>query len=81
MDHATVAFTAVYLKAPHGYVGFVEELPGISSQGRTIDETRVNLQRLAEIVFHEERAHAEELIAGKEVVRERFVLPRTRVQA
>ena len=74
MDHATVAFTAVYLKAPHGYVGFVEELPGISSQGRTIDEARSNLQRLAEIVFYEERAHAEELIAGKEVVREQFLV-------
>ena len=81
MDHTTVAFTAVYLKAPHGYVGFVEELPGISSQGRTIDEARANLQRLAEIVFYEERAHAEELIAGKEVVREQFRLPLAPVEA
>jgi predicted RNase H-like HicB family nuclease len=75
MERATIAFTAVYLKAPHGYVGFVEELPGVNSQGRTIDEARNNLQRLAKIVFDEERAQAEELLRGKEVVREDFVIP------
>ena len=75
MERATIAFTAVYLKAPHGYVGFVEELPGVNSQGRTIDEARNNLQQLAKIVFDEERAQAEELLRGKEVVREDFVIP------
>ena len=75
MERATIAFTAVYLKATHGYVGFVEELPGVNSQGRTIDEARNNLQRLAKIVFDEERAQAEELLRGKEVVREDFVIP------
>lgn len=74
MEHPRIAFTAVYLRAQHGYIGFVEELPGVNSQGRTIDEARANLQRLAEIVFDEERAHAEELIAGKEVIREQFFL-------
>ena len=74
MEHPRIAFTAVYLRAQHGYVGFVEELPGVNSHGRTIDEARANLQRLAEIVFDEERAHAEELIEGKEVIREEFVL-------
>jgi len=74
MEQARIAFTAVYLRAPHGYIGFVEELPGLNSHGRTIDEARANLQRLAAIVFDEERAHAEELISGKEVVREAFYL-------
>jgi len=84
MEHPRITFTAVYLRAQHGYVGFVEELPGVNSQGRTIDEARANLQRLAEIVFDEERAHAEELIEGKEVVREAFFLelrPPTRIEA
>ncbi len=81
MEQARIAFTAVYLRAPHGYIGFVEELPGLNSHGRTIDEARANLQRLAAIVFDEERAHAEELISGKEVVREAFYLQlRTRAE-
>lgn len=75
MDRATIAFTAVFLKSPHGYVGFVEELPGVNSQGRTIDEARANLQRLAAIVFDEERSQAEEMLRGKDVVREEFLIP------
>jgi len=75
MERATIAFTAVYLKSQHGYVGFVEELPGVNSQGRTIDEARANLQRLAAIVFDEERSQAEEMLRGKEVVREEFLIP------
>jgi predicted RNase H-like HicB family nuclease len=69
-----IAFTAVYLKSRHGYVGFVEELPGLNSQGQTIAETRRNLQRLAAVVFEEERAQSAELLEGKEVVREDFRL-------
>ncbi|HEX2652009.1 MAG TPA: type II toxin-antitoxin system HicB family antitoxin [Burkholderiales bacterium] len=67
-----IAFTAVYLKNKHGYVGFVEELPGVNSHGQTIDEARDNLTRLAKVVFDEERARSEELLAGKDVVREQF---------
>lgn len=67
-----IAFTAVYLKNKHGYIGFVEELPGVNSHGQTIDEARDNLTRLAKVVFDEERARSEELLAGKDVVREQF---------
>jgi predicted RNase H-like HicB family nuclease len=72
MEQPQVSFTAVFLKNEHGYIGFVEELPGVNSQGQTIEETRRNLQRLAEVVFEEERAQSEELLEGKEVVREQF---------
>ena len=78
MEQPELAFTAVFLKGRHGYTGFVEELPGVNAQGQTIDEARANLQRLAAVVFNEERLQAEELLEGKEVVRERFrvFLPR-----
>jgi len=74
-----LAFTAVYLKATHGYIGFIEELPGVNSHGRTIEEARATLQKLAAVVFDEERRGAEEMIAGKDVVRESFfvAIPRT----
>ena len=32
--------TAVYLKVPQGYVGLVEELPGVNTQGDTLEEAR-----------------------------------------
>ncbi len=72
MNHPVISFTAVYLKAPHGYVGFIEELPGVNSHGHTIEEARINLQSLATVIFDLERAQAKELLEGKDVVREGF---------
>lgn len=70
MEQGKLAFTAVYLRSDHGYVGFLEELPGVNSHGRTLEEAREALRMLTAVVFDEERRETEELIAGKEVVRE-----------
>lgn len=75
MDHPVMFFTAVYLKAKHGYVGFIEERPGVNSHGQTIEEARANLQSLATVIFDLERAQAKELLEGKDVVREGFSVP------
>jgi predicted RNase H-like HicB family nuclease len=63
-------FNAVYLKVPEGYVGFVEELPGVSTQGTTLAEARSNLNDAVETVL--EANHALALIGtdGDEVIRE-----------
>ena len=34
-------FTEVYKKVPEGYIGFVEELPGANTQGRTLEANRL----------------------------------------
>ncbi|HXM81639.1 MAG TPA: type II toxin-antitoxin system HicB family antitoxin [Burkholderiales bacterium] len=75
MNQGKLAFTAVFLKAKHGYVGFLEELPGVNSHGRTIEEARQILQQLAALVFDEERRAAGEMLVGKDVVRESFFIP------
>jgi predicted RNase H-like HicB family nuclease len=68
-----LSFTAVFLRDEKGgYVGFVEELPGVSSQGQSIDEARDNLRRLATVVFEAEREQSAELLEGKDVLREEF---------
>jgi len=72
MERPELAFTAVFLKSRHGYIGFVEELPGVNSQGQTIEEARANLRRLAAVVFAEERTQSAELLEGKDVMREEF---------
>jgi predicted RNase H-like HicB family nuclease len=69
-----IALTAVYLKAKDGYIGFVEEIPGVTTRGSTIEEARSNLVQLAEVVFDEERARSAQLLAGKDVVRESFLV-------
>ncbi|HVB48855.1 MAG TPA: type II toxin-antitoxin system HicB family antitoxin [Burkholderiales bacterium] len=75
MDRGLIAFNAIFLRNGGGYLGFIEELPGVNAHGRTLEEARTNLQRLAEVVFDEERQQAEALIEGKDVVRESFMVP------
>jgi predicted RNase H-like HicB family nuclease len=72
MDQPVISFTAVYLKAQHGFVGLIEELPAVTAHGQTIEEARANLRRLAIVIFDLERAQSKELLEGKDVVREGF---------
>lgn len=74
MNHPVIALTAVYLKSKHGYVGFIEELPGVNSHGQSLEEARANLQSLAVVIFDLEREQAKELLEGKDVVREGFTV-------
>ena len=62
--------TAVYLKVPGGYIGFVEELPGANTQGETLDEVKANLEEAINLVLEANRLLAEESLQGQEVIRE-----------
>jgi predicted RNase H-like HicB family nuclease len=64
-----VEFTAVFRKVPEGYIGFVEELPGASTQGATPDETGANLREAVRLVLEANRALAAESLGGTEVIR------------
>ncbi|NQS99009.1 MAG: type II toxin-antitoxin system HicB family antitoxin [candidate division Zixibacteria bacterium] len=57
-----MTFTAVFRKFPEGYVGFVEELPGANTQGKTLEETRANLIEAIQLVLEANRQLAEESI-------------------
>jgi predicted RNase H-like HicB family nuclease len=63
-------FTAVYMKVPEGYVAFVEELPGVNTQGANLEEARENLKEAVLLVMEANRTLAEEGLEGKEVIRE-----------
>lgn len=52
--------TTVFRKVPHGYIGFVEELPGANTRGRTLKEASVNLQEAIELVLEANRTLAEQ---------------------
>lgn len=51
-------FTAVYLKRGKWYVGYVEEIPGVNTQGRTLAETKANLKDALVMVLETNRALA-----------------------
>ena len=48
-------FTAILKKMDWGYVGYVAELPGANTQGKTIEETRTNLKEAILMVLEANR--------------------------
>ena len=68
-------FTAVFQQVPEGYTGFVEELPGANTQGKTLDEARANLREAVTLVLEANREIAERALVGHDVLREPLLLP------
>ena len=64
--------TAVFEKVPEGYIGYVEELPGANTQGKTLEETRENLKEAIALVLESNRQLVEEEIEGRDLIREHF---------
>ncbi len=69
-----VQLTAVFKKVPEGYIGFVDELPGANTQGRTLEEARANLEEAITLVLEANRALAEEELQDEDVIREKISL-------
>lgn len=67
-------FTAVFQKGGGWWIGFVEELPGANTQGRTLEEARENLKEAVALVIEANRQLAERELEGKEVIREEFLI-------
>ena len=51
-------FTAVYLKRGKWYVAYVEEIPGVNTQGKTLGEAKRNLKDALVMVLEANRALA-----------------------
>ena len=66
--------TAIFEKVPKGYIGFVEEVPGTRTRGRTLEEVREKLADAVEHVLEVNRARAEKTLKGKQVIRESMPL-------
>jgi predicted RNase H-like HicB family nuclease len=62
--------TAVFEQAPEGSIGYVEELPGATTQAGTLDEARAGLQEAVALVLDANRVLAEERLGGRVVIRE-----------
>ena len=75
MEQGRLAFTAVYLKIQPRLHRLHRGAARRELARPHLDEARDTLQKLAAVVFDEERRGAEEMIAGKDVVRENFVVP------
>jgi len=48
-------FTAVFEKHGRWYIAYVEEIPGVNTQGRTLSEARENLKEALQLILEENR--------------------------
>ena len=48
-------FTPVFEKVCNEYIGYIEEIPGVNTQGATISEVKANLQEALEMVLEVRR--------------------------
>ncbi|MDP2937316.1 MAG: type II toxin-antitoxin system HicB family antitoxin [Dehalococcoidia bacterium] len=66
----TREFTAIIEKRGKWFVGYIEEIPGVNTQGKTVKETRSNLQEALNLIL---QANRELAISGpppERVIRE-----------
>ena len=63
-------YTAIFKKVPEGYIGFVEELPGANTQGKTLAEARSNLKEAIKLIIEVNRSNAHEFYADGEFIKE-----------
>lgn len=71
---ANLRLTAVFEEAEEGgYIAFFEELPGVNTQGETLQETKENLLDALELVMDTQRMLSEENIGAKKVIKESLV--------
>ncbi len=72
---AYLKFTAVFEPAPEGgFSAYIEEIPGVNTQGETLEEARLNLREALEMVLDVRRELAEADQAGRNVIRETIQL-------
>ena len=67
-------FTAVFEQDGEWWLGYVEELPGANTQGRTLEEARENLKEAITLVIEANRELARRETTGKQVIREELLV-------
>ncbi|MGH7215397.1 MAG: type II toxin-antitoxin system HicB family antitoxin [Tepidisphaeraceae bacterium] len=62
--------TAVFERDGKFWMGYVQELPGANTQGRTLPEARRNLKEAIRLILETNRELAEERNVGRDVIKE-----------
>ena len=66
--------TAVFERTQNWWIAYIEELPGVNTQGETMEEARENLLEALELVLETNREIAREESQGKDGIRELIAL-------
>ncbi|CAN5680891.1 hypothetical protein BH10BAC3_BH10BAC3_02860 [soil metagenome] len=70
-----IKLTAVFEEAEEGgYVAFIEEIPGVNTQGETLEEARINLAEALQMVLDANRELSPKHANSKSIIREDLLL-------
>lgn len=69
----TQQFTANYKKSGQWYLGWVEEIPGVNTQAKTLKEVKENLKEALALVLEVNRSLIKKELAKGKVIREAIV--------
>lgn len=70
-----IKITAVFEEADEGgYIAYIEEIPGVNTQGETLEEAKENLYDALELVFEVNREISQRESLKKKVIKESFSL-------
>ena len=61
-------YTAIIIKEDDWYAGFIKELPGANSQGKTEEELIENLQEAIQLILESNQKHAFESVKNKKYI-------------
>lgn len=65
-------YTAVFTKQGKWIAAWIEEVPGVNTQGRTMQEARENLHEALELILQEDKKF--EMLKNRNVRREPFTV-------
>ena len=63
-------FTAIYKKSGKWYLGWVEEIPGVNTQGKTLKEAKENLKEALLLILETNRILNKKEISKGKIIRE-----------
>lgn len=70
-----IKITTVFEEADEGgYIAYIEEIPGVNTQGETLEEAKENLYDALELVFEVNREISQRESLKKKVIKESFSL-------
>lgn len=71
----SLKLTAVFEAAEEGgFIGSIEEMPGVNTQGETIEETKSNLLEALTLVIDTHRSLSEDELKERKVIKEEIQL-------
>ncbi len=72
---AYMKLTAIIERGENGwFVGQIEELPAVLSQGKSIDELKTNLLDAMYLYFESQKEITDQEYIGKDIIREDLIL-------